>query len=64
MAGWLALAGGTAAPTGAAQPGMAAVAAGRSTFNVRNYGAAGDGKQRIRAPFKKRLMRASRPGAA
>ena len=55
MAGWLALAGGTAAPTGAAQPGMAAVAAGRSTFNVRNYGAAGDGKAKDTGAIQKAI---------
>ena len=55
MAGWLALAGGAAAPAGAAQPGMAAVAAGRSTFNVRNYGAAGDGKAKDTGAIQKAI---------
>jgi len=44
MAGRLALAGAAAAPSGAAQTNPPTAAAGLSTFNVRNYGAAGDGK--------------------
>ena len=54
MAGWLALAGGAAASAGAAQT-EAAAAAGRNTFNVRNYGAAGDGKAKDTGAIQKAI---------